>query len=278
MLNLTLKTAHSSTILPARKINVRAIALPVEHGSWGFVFEPLAAGLLVAFSPAAVWIALMVTGAFLARQPLKVLLNDWQAKRNLPQTALARQYVLMYGVIFLFGFVGSVLFAKPVAFLPFLFILPLAVYQIYCDASRKSRNLTPELTGAVAISSSVAAIALAAGWTYAAAFALWAIFAARLIPSILYVRNRLRLEKGKDFSYSLPVLSHVAALALIGGLAFYGLSPLLTAIMFVVLTARSAIGLSPYRRKAKAMRIGVLEVVYGTLTALSVVVGYYSKF
>ena len=268
-------SANVSTIPAVRKINVRAIALPIEHGSWGFVFEPLLAGLLVAFSPAAVWIALMVTGAFLARQPLKVLLGDWQAKRDLPQTAVARQYILMYGTIFMFGLTGSVLFAKPAAFLPFLFILPLAVYQIYCDASRRSRQLLPELTGAVAISSSVAAVAIAVDWSFGAAFALWAIFVARLIPSIFYVRNRLRLEKGKDFSYTQPVLLHVAALVLIGGLAYYGLSPLLTALMFAVLTARAAVGLSPYRRKVKAMRIGVWEVVYGTLTALSVVIGYY---
>ena len=268
-------SVNVSTIPAVRKINVRAIALPIEHGSWGFVFEPLLAGLLIAFSPAAVWIALMVTGAFLTRQPLKVLLSDWQAKRNLPQTAVARQYVLMYGAVFTFGLVGSALFAKPAAFLPFLLILPLAAYQIYCDASRKSRNLLPELTGAVAISSSVAVVALAGGWSFGAAFALWAIFVARLIPSILYVRNRLLLEKGKKFSRALPVAAHVAAFAAVSALAFYGLSPMLTVLMFAVLQARATVGLSPFRRKVKAMRIGVWEVVYGTLTALSVVVGYY---
>jgi hypothetical protein len=46
-------------------------------------------------------------------------------------------------------------------------------------------------------------------------------------------------------------------------------------LMFAVLLGRAVVGLSPYRRKVKAMRIGVWEVVYGTLTALSVVVGYY---
>jgi hypothetical protein len=45
--------------------------------------------------------------------------------------------------------------------------------------------------------------------------------------------------------------------------------------MFAVLLGRAVIGLSPYRSKIKAMRIGVWEVIYGTLTALSVVIGYY---
>jgi hypothetical protein len=259
-------------------VNVKSIALPIEHGSWGFVFEPLTAGLLIAFSPSALWIVLLVVGAFLTRQPLKVLLNARQANRDLPQTPVARKYVLIYGAILTFGLIGSLFFVPQPAFLPFLFILPLAAYQIYCDASRKSRHLLPELTGALAVSSSAAALALADGWNLTAALALWAIFVARLIPSILYVRNRLLLEKGKNFSQFVPAVSHAAALVLIGALAFYGLSPLLTVLMFAVLLGRSVIGLSAYRRKVKAMKIGVWEVVYGTLTALSVVVGYYLNF
>ncbi|HVE60054.1 MAG TPA: YwiC-like family protein [Pyrinomonadaceae bacterium] len=270
-------SAIASTIPAPRKINTKAIVLPIEHGSWGFVFEPLTAGLLIAFSPSAVWIVLLVVGAFLTRQPLKVLLNDWQAKRNLPQTAVARKFTLIYGAIFTFGLIGSLIFVKLDSFLPFLVVLPFAAYQIYCDAARQSRQLLPELTGAIAISSSAAVIALADNWTFPAAIALWGIFAARLIPSILYVRNRLKLEKGKEFSRFVPVFAHVSAFVLVGGLAFYGLSPVLTVAMFAVLLGRAAIGLSPYRKKVKAMKIGVWEVVYGTLTALSVVIGFYLK-
>ncbi|MBS1796201.1 MAG: YwiC-like family protein [Acidobacteria bacterium] len=270
-------SANVSAIPIKRSVNVRAIALPVEHGSWGFVFEPLLAALLVAFSPSAIWIALTVVGAFLTRQPLKIYLNDLKAKRSLPQTAVALKYALGYGALFLAGLAGSLVFVRFDAFLPFLFILPLAVYQIYCDASRRSRELLPELTGAVAISSSVAVIALAADWTPAAAAALWAIFVARLIPSILYVRNRLRLEKGKEFSSAMPVAANLAALIFLIFLTRIGFGSLLTVAMFAVLFGRAAVGLSPYRRKVKAMRIGVWEVVYGSLTAISVVLGYYLK-
>ncbi len=270
-------SANVSAIQINRNFKVKTIALPIEHGSWGFVFEPLTTALLIAFSPSAIWIALLVVGAFLTRQPLKVLLNDWRAGRNLPQTLVARKFTLIYGAIFSVGLAGSLLFVKSDAFLPFLLILPFAAYQIYCDASRKSRELFPELMSAVAISSSIAVIALADNWTLASAFALWAIFAARLISSILYVRNRLRLEKGKEFSKLVPILSHVAALILVGALAFEDLSPRLTVIMFAVLLGRAAVGLSPYRKKVKAMKIGVWEVVYGTLTALSVVLGFALK-
>ena len=266
-----------ASAIPVKRppVNVKTIALPIEHGSWGFVFEPLAAGLLIAFTPSALWIVLLVVGAFLTRQPLKVLLNARQANRALPQTPVALKFVALYGAIFTIGLAGSLAFVPANAFAPFLLVMPLAAYQIYCDAARRSRQLLPELTGAVAVSSSVAVIAIAAGWTFPAAFALWAIFVARLIPSILYVRNRLLLEKGKSFSASVPAGAHIAALALVGALAFYGLSPWLRVLMFAVLLGRGAVGLSKYRSKIKAMRIGVWEVAYGTLTALSVVIGYY---
>lgn len=268
-------SANISAIPMRPPVKIKNIALPIEHGSWGFVFEPLAAGLLIAFSPSAIWIVLLVVGAFLVRQPLKVLLNDLITKRDLPQTAVALKFVLIYGSISLFGAVGCLVFVKSESFLPFLFILPLAIYQIYCDASRKSRELLPELTGAIAISSSVAVVALADNWTFSAAAALWGIFVARLIPSILYVRNRLRLEKGKDFSQIVPFFANLSALIFVGMLAFKGFASLITTAMFAVLLVRSTIGLSKYRRKVKAMRIGVWEVIYGSLTAISVVLGYY---
>ena len=98
-----------------------------------------------------------------------------------------------------------------------------------------------------------------------------------MIPSILYVRNRLRLEKGKDFFFAPVIISHFIALGAIGMFAGNGLASKLTFVMFVVLLIRAFWGLSPYRKKVKAMKIGVWEVIYGTLTALSVVLGYYLK-
>ncbi len=45
--------------------------------------------------------------------------------------------------------------------------------------------------------------------------------------------------------------------------------------MFVVLLTRAVWGLSRFRRRVKAMKIGIWEVVYGTLTVLSIIAGHY---
>ena len=46
--------------------------------------------------------------------------------------------------------------------------------------------------------------------------------------------------------------------------------------MFLVLLIRSIYGLSPFRKRAKAMEIGIGEVIYGALTVTSLIVGHYA--
>lgn len=258
------------------RVRLRSVALPIEHGSWGFLFEPLVAGVAIAPSKASPWIVLLVIGAFLIRQPLKIFLSDWRSGRWLPQTKFAVSFLFIYAVVFCVGLIGSVSLASAESFVPFAIVLPFAAFQIYCDSQRNSRLLLAEIIGAVSISSSIAVLALADSFSYSYAFALWAIITARLIPSIVYVRNRLNIEKGKAYSRTRPILAHLVALILVSLLAFYGQSPFLPVLMFAVLLIRSIIGLSPYRKKVKAMKIGIGEVIYGSLTVLSLIVGYYA--
>ncbi len=267
-----------AAILRYPKIRAKSVALPVEHGSWGFLFEPLVAGIAVAPSLASIWIATLVVGAFLMRHPLKVILAGGKAKIGSPQTKLALKFLVIFAAVFCIGVIGSVFYARPESFVPFALVLPLAAYQIYCDATRSSRQLLAELIGSVAISSSIAVIALAAFWETPKAYTLWLIMIGRLIPSILYVRNRLKLEKGKVYSRIIPITAHIVAFAMVSALAVYGVGSYLPAVMFAVLLARSMVGLSTYRKKVKAMKIGIWEVIYGALTAVSIIVGHYSGF
>lgn len=258
------------------KIRAKSVALPVEHGSWGFLFEPLIAGIAVAPSISSVWIAVLVIGAFLMRHPLKVILSGGRQQFGSPQMRLASKFLIIFAVVFLVGAVVSIWNIRPPSFIPFAVILPFAAYQIYCDATRSSRQLLAELIGSVAISSSIAVIVLAAGWESPKAYALWAIVVARLIPSILYVRNRLRLEKGKPYSQVVPIAAHFLAVLVVLMMAIYGVGSYLPVVIFAVLLFRSIVGLSSYRKKVKAMKIGIWEVIYGSLVALSIIAGYYT--
>ncbi len=271
---VSIKPAVKKTAVP--KIKTSKIALPTEHGGWGFLLEPLVAGLAIAFSAGGAWIAVMMVGAFLVRQPLKVLVIDRTGMRVNERAMMASYFVLAYGAVFALGLAGTVMTVGWAPLLPFAFVLPLAAVQLYFDFSRQGRHLFPELGGAVTISASIAAIALAGGMTLPAALGLWAIFVARLIPSILYVRERLLLEKGKAFSKNIPLIVHVIAVASIALLASFGLITVLAVLAMFILLARAVEGLSAGRRKMKAMKIGIFEVIYGTITVLAVIVGYYT--
>ena len=274
MLNNDMTNAGTIT-MTRPQIPAARIILPTEHGSWSFLFEPIVVGFALAFSASAPWIALIAIGAFFARQPLK---TAFVARKNKELSRRATKFVLIFGALAAAGLIGAVLTADAWVFYPFAVAAPLALQQAVLDLSKRSRNLLAELTGAVAISSSVAAISLAGGLGWPAAVALWAVFVARFIPSILYVRNRLLLEKGKPYERLQPIASHFISLSMIAGLAMIGFASWLTVGMFAFLAVRCVHGMSSYRVKMKAMKIGVWEVIYGTLTVVSIIAGYYIGF
>lgn len=264
----------AATIKPG--VPARSIALPIEHGSWGFLFEPLVLGIIIAPSIAAGFISVMIVGAFLLRQPLKFLVGDIRQRRNLPRTAIAKRFVLIYSSIAATGLIGTLLTAPIISLLSFAVVAPLAVYLIVQDAARQTRELVPELLAATVLSATPASMVIAGGGGWPLALALSAIMLARLIPSIVYIRNRLRLEKGKDYSAIAPIIVHVIAIGLIGLLAYYDLAPVLAVAILTVLLVRATIGLSRFRHKVPAKVLGIWEVIYGVLTVAAVSVGYYA--
>src|SRR4051794_36213781 len=84
-----------------RPLKLKGIALPTEHGSWGMVAEPIVAALAIAFSIGGIFVAVAFFGAFLIRQPLRVLLAERAAGRALPQGKQARKFFLSFLGVFL---------------------------------------------------------------------------------------------------------------------------------------------------------------------------------
>lgn len=254
-------------------IKLSRILLPTEHGSWAFLLEPLIAGCVLFFSPAALWLGVMTFAAFLSRQPLKTY---FLTRGSNPVSSAALQFSMLFlasaaGALFV-----SMWASGPALLVPAAVGAALGAEQFRNDISRNGRSLWAEVTGAAAISSSISMMAIASGADWKTAAAMWAIFALRLAPSIVYVRNRLMLEKGKQFDRFTPIVAHAASFAAIIAFTAYGLASALTAGMFAFLLVRCSVGLSSFRSRMKAMKIGVWEVVYGTMTLLSIILGYYA--
>ncbi|MDQ3917054.1 MAG: YwiC-like family protein, partial [Acidobacteriota bacterium] len=201
-------------------VRLKTIALPFEHGGWGISLEPVLLGLLAAPSPAGLWLALATMGAFLARHPLKIVAGDRRRGRQFARTTLARRFVLLYGAVALAGFALSVLTAPGYLFLwPLALAAPLASAQLFYDAAGRSRSLLPEVAGSTGMASVAAAVGIAGGLSLPVAFGLWAVLAARVVPTILYVRARLSELHGKEAARRPALLAHALALAFVAALA-----------------------------------------------------------
>jgi YwiC-like protein len=254
-------------------VRLRSVALPIEHGGWGMLGEPLLLGLLVSPSWPGLGVGMAATFAFLARHPLKLALADRRAHRRNARTVAAERFALGYASL---AAVGLALASRGASlwWMPMAAAAPLALVQLHHDARGRGRELLPELLGGIALGSIAAAELRAAGWDPVPAFAAWALLAAKASGAILYVRARLRRDRGLAFSRPCVAAAHALGVLAAAALASLGLAPWPVILAFGVLLVRSVHGLSPVRRPTRPQLVGVLEVAYGLGFLLLAVVGY----
>lgn len=267
----------SESLKPGAPVRLRAVAIPAEHGGWSFVLEPIVLGLLVAPSAPGLLLGTGMFFAFLARHPLKLTLSDRRRGKRLARTPLAERFALIYTAASIVGFGLAVALSSAGILLPLLAAAPLFALQAYFDATNQARAATAELIGVVALAASAASITLAGGWSLTPALALWGLLIARGLPSILYVRARLRLERGHAHDRRLPILAHIAALIAVIGMAAGGLIPAWSISALLVLLARALFGLSPYRRGHTAKQIGIQEVIFGVVAVILIALSYAAQ-
>jgi len=259
------------------RIRIKSIALPTEHGGWGFLFEPLVLGLFVSPTPSGFCYALAAVAAFLARHPLKLAYRHVGEVTRSPRYRIAAQFAAAYVIVAAAAFIGAVLMAGWRPVVPIIVLSPLILVFLLFDTQNRGRSLLPELAGPLGLAASAPAIALAAGWSWTGASALWVVLMARTLPSIFYVRARLRLERGKSFDAGSVVIYHVAFAVVVGALAWRGLTTWATVLAFAILVLRAIIGLSRYRRLRRAQQVGISEIAYGLIYVLIVAIGYLAS-
>ena len=214
---------------------LRPIALPTEHGGWGFLIEPILLALLVAPSRAGALVAFAYSLGFLTRQPLRFALQDAMRGRSYPRTRWCWMFAIGYSAAALLALSSAIALRGWTLVIPIGLVAPMALTQILYDANNRSRSLLPELAGAAAMCSSAAAIAIASGMRILPALALSGIVVARAIPSILYVRTVLGHTKPRWIALALHALA-VPVVALF--------APKLAVLAMALLFVRAAWGLT----------------------------------
>lgn len=252
----------------------KPIALPVEHGGWSFLLEPVILGLALAPSSAGSCLAVAALAAFLTRHPLRLVFMDYRKGAHYPRTTHAWRFVFAYAAI------AAVALSAALALTPssFSFALlaaaPLAVIALALDLFGRGREAVAEITGSVALGASATAIVLAGNGAAEVAWMSWLLQSLRAVTAILYVRARLRHERSGDASSTLTIAAHVLALVGVMGLAAYGRAPGLAAVAFLGLLLRAVLGLKRPAQGIRPQVIGVEEVVWGLATLGLLVFGF----
>jgi hypothetical protein len=258
---------------PAGQVRIRNVAIPTEHGGWGFILEPIVLGLLVAPSWPGLLLALAAFSGFLARQPMKYAMIDRSRDRDVARTPVAIRFFILYALLAAVLLVAAIALGGARMLLPFALAAPLGLIQVWHDAKNRSRTLLPELTGPIAIAAVTPAIALADGWALMPACALWILLASRALPSIFYVRARLRMERGDEVSKSAVLFAHALAVGAGAFLLVSGFGSLFAVAALALLFGRAGHGLSPWRGKVSAKGIGFREIGYGAFAVFAFAAG-----
>ena len=248
-------TSSLSSTAPAA-FSVRKL-LPREHGSWALAVEPIALGLIAAFSPAGAWLALSVTAAFLARRP-------WQLCQDRSD---ARAALLILGAVGVFSLLVSVKIAGAEILLPLLAALPAGLIFLWHDTQSSAREAVAEIAGAATFAFVPAALALCAGLPAERAWILAALMLMRAVPAVGVVRNYLRTRKGRGsgLGRGLALGGSFAAAALTGALVANDRCPPIGFALAGVLALRAAWLLGPWAPSLSAKKVGVLESVLGAV-------------
>ncbi len=254
------------------KSNLKFVALPREHGSWGLTFEPLTLALIVGFSQEGILLFLGATFAFLAHQPARVLLTE------------TSQHKWAWIFLFLYSFLAAVFgffylqMATLQQALPTLVAIGLMFLYLIAEYFNLHRALLTELMGSVAMGLIALSIVLSANWPWNKAWPFLILLFLRSLSTILYVHFRLKLDRKKVASAFWAELWQFLTLLLAIGLRYLKGIPFLAFLSVVVLSLRGLYGLSPWRKPMTVKQIGLAEFFYGVLFVTFSAIGYLANF
>ena len=179
----------------SRRLFRRHVALPADHGSWIFLLSPLLIGLFAGgrWSIITLYLVVASLAAFLARQPLTIIVKILSGRRGREDLVPAIFWTAVYGGIAALHITGLVLRGFGYVLLLALPGLPVFAWYLWLVSRRaERRQILIEIlaTGALALSAP-AAYWIGVGWPEPTGWLLWVLAWAQSAASILHTLMRL---------------------------------------------------------------------------------------
>lgn len=242
------------------------VAIPREHGSWGFVIEPLLLSLIVAFTLEGILLALATFFLFLSNQPIKIVLNKSASKKN---RSLGKFVLALYFLVALALLSYPLLNLSFKLLLPFFAALLIMLIYLFSVLSKLSRNLLVEFLPILAMTLVAITIVTIDNSFSFNPIIFGLLLLSRAVPTVIYINTKVKESRGLKFSVLPTHLSHFLFLLFIIWASLVNLLPPLTILGTLILTARSIIGFSKFNFTKTIKQIGVVEFIYGALFVIT---------
>lgn len=236
-----------------------AVFLPKEHGSWSLALEPLVLGLLVVPSAAGGALAAAALAGFMARRPFKAAFAAVHSERRRE----AREALCMLTALAVAGGFEVLVLGEARALWPLGLAAPLGLLFAHFDAQGEGRAAAAEVAGSAAFALLPAVLAALAGWAAIPALALALLALVRSVPAVLTIRTFLRQRKGEAAGAALPLAAAGLGCVAVAAVARLGWLPWPAVAAALVLLARTAWLVGPWRPAWPARRAGMFEAVLG---------------
>ncbi len=248
---------------------------------------PFAIGVGVGhvITPALGWLMLASTGAFLALQPLTLLVKIAAGRRSARERGPALAWLAIYSLLILIGAAGLVASGQAWVLVLGALALPPLAWQMFLVAQRAERGqMRVEILGAAALAlGAPAAYGVAVGEPTITGIWLWALCALQGAGGVVYifatlVYRRMTVMPAWPDRWRIAgraVWLHVAMLLAVALLVATGQVPFLILLPFSLLLAEAVYGglLRP-PVGVKPTRIGARQTVVTAVFALLVVAAY----
>jgi len=260
-------------------------ALPAEHGAWALWLGPLAIGIGVAGwnDAPTLWLVLAQLCAFLARQPLVILVKALSGRRSRSDVAPSLAWLIGYAS--LAAIFGVVLMASGYTQLVWIIapIAPMLIWQVWLVRERAERQMTIELAGSGMLAlAAPTAYYVATGAVDAQAMLLWIQCWLQSAAAIVYVYLRLaqrRLTEAPPMPERWRMGRRAMLYAAVNctgsiGLAVLRVAPPLTPIAFATMLVQAIGGTRTPGIGVKPTRIGFAQVGATVVFAALMILAY----